>query len=274
VGDWWSSVCSRGLRLALVAAAALAAAGCANGGTSTSSASNVSSTSTASPLAGLSGKQVLTMAVANLKTASSFTVSGTVTQAAGIIAVDLGFRPGHGCAGTISVSGKGGLTMVVIGTTAWVKPSDQYWKTVAGQQAQQAISALGGKYLKGPTSNPTIAGLSQFCDLNSFTAQLRQGNVVKGEAVTIDKRAFPLTDITSGETLYVTNSSHPLPIQLLNKTAGNKGTLIFGFGAPVSLTAPPASETVDAAKYGLLPARRLLALEQVPTEGGHPGAGR
>jgi len=252
VSDWWRPVCSGGLRLALVAAAALAAAGCANGTSGTSSASNVSSTSTASPLAGLSGKQVLAKAVGNLKTASSFTVSGTVAQNAGAIAVDLGFRPGHGCAGTISVTGKGSLTMVVIGTTAWVKPSDQYWKTVAGQQAPQAISTLGGKYLKGPTSDSTIAGLSQFCNLSAFTAQLQQGNVVKGEATTLDdKQAVPLTDVATGETLYVTSSSHPLPIELRNTTAKNKGGLTFHVGAPVSLTAPPASETVDAAKYGL-----------------------
>ena len=252
MGDWWRPVRPSGLGLALAAAAALAAAGCANGTNGASSASNVSSTSTASPLAGLSGKQVLTRAVGNLRTASSFTVSGTVAQAASTITVDLGFRPGHGCTGTISVPGKGGLTIVVIGTTAWVKPSDQYWKTVAGQQAPQAISTLGGKYLKGPTTNSTIAGLSQFCDLNSFTAQLQQGNVVKGEATTVDdEKAFPLTDVATGETLYVTNSSHPLPIQLRNTTAKNKGGLIFHVGAPVSLTAPPASETVDAAKYGL-----------------------
>jgi hypothetical protein len=225
----------------------LAAAGCG------SSADSPASRSTASPLAGLSGKQVLTMAVDNMKAASSFTISGTVAQAPSIITVDLGFRPGHGCAGTISASGKGGLTMVVIGTTAWVKPSDQYWRSVAGQQAGQAIATFGGKYLKGPTSDPTISGLTEFCNLNSLAAQLTQpSHVVKGEATAIDnKQAFPLTDPATGGTFYVTKTSSPLPIALVNKTAKKKGSLIFHIGAPVLLAAPPASKTVDAAKYGL-----------------------
>ncbi len=144
MGDGRHSIRMSGLRLAVAAAGAaaagLAAAGCASG--TSSGTATASSGSTAGPLAGLSGKQVLARAVGNLKATSSFTVSGTVTQAATAITVDLGFRPGHGCKGTIAASGKGGLTMVVIGTTAWVKPSDAYWKSVAGKQAGQAIATL------------------------------------------------------------------------------------------------------------------------------------
>jgi hypothetical protein len=247
VADWSRFAGNCGLRRALAIAAVLAAAGCAGGGGSASSAT------TSGPLAGLSGKQVLTMAVGNLKTVPSFTVSGKATAAGGITAVDLGFLPGRGCSGTVSTVGKGSLAMVVIGSTAWVKPDDAYWKAVAGKQAAQAIATLGGKYLKGPTSNSTIAGLTGLCNLNSVTAQLKQGtSVVKGAVTTVHgTTAVPLTDTANGGTLYVTNTPSPLPIELVNNTAGKKGTLVFRLGATVSLTAPPVSDTVDAAKFGL-----------------------
>ena len=234
--------------------AALVAAGC---GDSPSSPSSPRSGSTASPLAGLSGKQVLTKAVDNLKATSSFTIDGRVANAGEAIQVDLAFRPGKGCMGTVSTADKGSLTMVVIGTTAWVNPSDAYWKAVAGQQAGQAIATFGGKYLKGPTSDSTIAGLTELCDLNSLAAQLtKPSDVVKGEMTTVaGKQAHPLKEPTNGSTLYVTNSSRPLPIELVSsangKTGAKKGVLFFHIGAPVSLAAPPASKTVDAAKYGL-----------------------
>ncbi|HEY6789964.1 MAG TPA: hypothetical protein VI365_21905 [Trebonia sp.] len=220
-------------------------AGCGN---------SASSASTAAPSAGQSaGKQVLTRAVDNLKAASSFTVSGTVADSGGTITIHLGFRPGKGCTGTVSAVGKGTLTMVVIGKTAWVKPDDAYWKAVGGKQADQAIATFGGKYLTGPTSDSTIAGLVDFCNLNSVTSQLTQPtNVGKGQVTTINgKQALPLNDTANGGTLYVTTTSSPLPIELVDKTAGKKGTLIFNVGAPVSLTAPPARETVEAANYGL-----------------------
>jgi hypothetical protein len=229
----------------VVAAAVLAATGCGSSG---------SSTSTAAPSAAQSGgKQVLTRAVANLKAASSFTVSGTVADTGETITIHLGFRPGNRCKGTVSAAGKGSLTMVVIGKTAWVKPDDAYWKAVGGKQAAKAIATFGGKYLTGPTSDSTIAGLTEFCNLNSVTSQLTQPtNVTKGRVTTVNgKQALPLSDTANGGTLYVTNTRSPLPIELVNKTAGNKGTLIFNVGAPVSLTAPPASDTVEAAKYGL-----------------------
>jgi hypothetical protein len=230
-----------------VVAAALAA-GCGSSGSSASSAS------TATPPGGQSGgKQVLTRAVANLKAESSFIVSGTVADTGATITINLGFRPGKGCKGTVSAAGKGSLTMVVIGKTAWVKPDDAYWKAVGGKQAAKAIATFGGKYLTGPTSDSTIAGLAEFCNLNSITSQLTQpANVTKGQVTTVNgKQALPLSDTANGGTLYVTNTSSPLPVELVNKTAGKKGTLIFSVGAPVSLTVPPASETVEAAKYGL-----------------------
>jgi hypothetical protein len=230
----------RSLRLALAATAAgLAAAGC--------------SASSTDPLAGLSGKQVLTKSVDDLKASPSFTISGTVTSSGSPISINLGFRPGQGCEGTVSAAGKGSLTMVVIGTTAYVKPDNTYWKAVAGAQASQAIATFGGKYLKGQTTDSTIAGLTQYCDLNSITSQLTQpSNVVKGTVTTVNgKEALPLKDTAKGGTLYVAHASSPLPIELVNDTGTAKGTLTFDVGAPVSLTAPPASQTVDATKYGL-----------------------
>jgi hypothetical protein len=212
----------------------------------------VSGCGSGDPLAGQSGKQVLDNAVGNLKSASSFTMSGAVTESSGAYTVNLGYKPGNGCTGTVDQAGKGTLSVVVIGTTAWVKPDTAFWKATAGRQAGTVIHLIGGKYLKGSTSSGTVAGLARLCDVNSLAAQLQAPtDVAKGHVTTVSgTSAVPLTDRAKGGILYVTNASSPQVLQLVNGKAGSTGTISFKVGAPVTLVPPAPSQVVDGAKYG------------------------
>ena len=93
------------VRMAAVAAAGascLAAAAC--GGISASSLSAApSASSTPDPLASLTARNVATEAVANLRTASSLKMAGTVNESGQHVVLNLDLKPGHGCAGTIVV---------------------------------------------------------------------------------------------------------------------------------------------------------------------------
>ena len=94
------------LTFTAVSATCVTAAGCGGGGSS-------------SALAGLSAKQVLSKAVSDLKSASSFHMAGTVNQG-GSIRVDLTYSRGTGCKGTLGIGSKGSVSLLVIGGTAWL----------------------------------------------------------------------------------------------------------------------------------------------------------
>jgi hypothetical protein len=201
-------------------------------------------------LAGQSGKQILDKAVGDLKAASSFTMSGDVTQPGGTFTVDLGYQPARGCTGTVAQAGKGGFALTVIGTTAWVRPDDAFWRSIVGSRAPSVISAVGGKYLKGPTSNRAVAGLTSLCDVNTLASQLQAPSTVERTAIKpfAGTLAVPLTDLAEGGTLYVTDTARPQVIQLRNSRSGK---ITFHIDAPVTLTPPPPGKTVSGAQFGL-----------------------
>lgn len=224
--------------LATASGICLAAAGCG-------------STSSADPLAGMSAKQVLDKAVSDLKSAPNVGISGTVGEQGGNLGIRLGFKHGKGCEGTVSQGGKGSFALVVIGDTAWLKPDDTFWKTYAGSSAPQAIALLGGRYLKGSTSNSNVSSLTQICDVNSLASSFQTPSDVVKEAVTTfdGQRALPLKDKAKGGMMYVTDTSAPRILEVTGTQPGNSGKVTFTY-SPVTLTAPPASDTVDGTSLG------------------------
>ena len=103
-----------------------------------------------------------------------------------------------------------------------------------------------------PSSNSNVASLTGLCNVNTLTSELLQPtSVVKGKVVTRDgQQALPLTDTSKGGTLYVTDTATPQVLEIVNTTAGKSGTITFDVGAPVTLTAPPASQTLDGSQFG------------------------
>lgn len=205
------------------------------------------------PLAGMSGKQVLDKAVSDLKSAPSFTVSGSTIEPGSTNTVNLGFKPGKGCMGTVTQGGEGSYTMVLIGTTTWVKPDDAFWKANLGNsKAPHIIAVQRGRYLKGSTTDPIASALTKLCDLNTMTSQLSlPTDVVMGKVTTVNgQHAVPLTDKLLGGTLYVTDASTPQVLQLVKSSAGTSVKLNFNVGAPVTVIAPPTSQSMDGSKIG------------------------
>ena len=238
------------IALAAASVTCLGVTACGSSGTGGSAGPSAAST-VADPLAGLTGDQVVAKAVAELKAVPSFTMAGTVTDSSGTYNVNLSYKKGVGCQGTVAQPGKGSFAMVLIGTTAWVKPDDAFWKANAGSQANAAIALLSGRYLKGSTSHANVASLTKLCDVTSLASSLSEAtNVAKGPVTMMGgQRVLPLTDKAKGGTLYVTDTNPPRILQLSNSKAGNSGKLTFSY-TPVTLTPPPASQTVDGSKLG------------------------
>jgi hypothetical protein len=227
---------------AAVAAAGLAVltAGC-GGSTGTS---GTSGTAAASPLAGLTASQILTRAVADLKAASSVHLSGSVQESSQATTVDLTIGA-HACRGTIGVPGQGSLQLLGIGSTVWEKPDSQFLKT-AGLTSSQ-LSLLKGKYLKTTAAG---SGLGSLCFLGQFATELigGKGRVTEGKTTTIlGQPALQLTDAQQSGSAYVTISASP---EFLRFGSADGHMDFTDYDAPLTVTAPPAADTVNGAKYG------------------------
>jgi hypothetical protein len=247
------------IRLAAIAAAGtscLAAAAC--GGVTASSLRAVPAASaTPDPLASLTGYKVATEAAANLKAASSLTMAGTATQSGQSVTLNLSLKPGQGCAGTVEEGTEGTIKLVVIGTTVYFNPDATFWKSSMGSEASAVTALVNGRYIKTSTTSKGMASLASLCDLSqSMTSTaLKPGeSVTKGAFTTLGGvRVLPLKVAAEGSTVYVTDTSKPEVVEVFAaKGAPNgSGKLMFSIGAPVTLTAPPASQVIDGSTIGM-----------------------
>jgi hypothetical protein len=77
------------------------------------------------------------------------------------------------------------------------------------------------------------------------------GTVQKGPQKTIRGTQAVALDVSGqdGGRLYVATRGQPYPLQITSTSASEPGTIDFlDYGAPVTLTPPPAEQVVDTAK--------------------------
>jgi hypothetical protein len=251
------------LAAALTAALTVGLAACGTSGSS-SVASNGSATTrattsasaTADPLADLSAAAIATKAIADTSAASSVHFTGTGTDSGQNLSFALTVVRGKGCTGTISESKSGSFQVVYLGKSVWIKPDAKFWKGIAasGSDAQLGASLLSGKWLKdSATDTSGLGSLVSVCSLSSLFSHATQASdhVVKGTLTTLNGQpVLAIKDVTQQGTAYVTDTANPELLRLTS-TGSSSGTFSFSdFGAPATITPPPASEVVDGSKYG------------------------
>jgi len=235
-----------------LAAAALAAGAAGCGSAASGSGSSPAAGSSASPLARLSAEQIGKQAIANLGKASSVHVAGVVSDSGDRIALDLHLQGSHGCTGSMTLGAKGSVQLILIGKKVWLKPDKKFWRSFGGT-SPAVLKMFAGKYLK-TTLSGGMGGLGKLCK-SSALAQAFQiddsADLVKGPATTINGQpAIKLTDSGDSAAAYVSTTSSP---QLLRLSSPGKdgGRLDFtDYGEPVTVTPPPAAQTLDGKKYG------------------------
>jgi hypothetical protein len=229
---------------------------------SDSSRSSVPSASTApdasstpDPLASLTARKVATEAIANFKAASTMTLAANLNESGKNIVFNLGLKPGHGCTGTFRESGVGGAKFVIIGETFYLDLDDQFWKSESGSHASAVIAFVDGRYIKTSVNVPGLSLVAKACDLSErMVSRLATGTFTKGKLTTLaGARVLPI-EAPNGEMLYVTDTSKPEIAEIVTaKNSGDQvtGKVAFSVGAPVTLTAPPASQVLNGSAIGL-----------------------
>jgi len=200
----------------------------------------------ADPLASLSSGQIAARSYADLIASSSVRMNGSRTSTTpGSFSLEL--VKSEGCSGTISITGVGTFQILVIRSKVWIKPDAAYWD-------QQKISTavlhiVSGKFLQGSPSSTGLGVMSNLCALqaiaNDSSAAQRTHATFAGQKALV----FHGPD---GATVTVSDSAVPEVLQVTHFGSG-EGTVDFSdFNAPVTLTPPPADETItNGAYYGM-----------------------
>jgi hypothetical protein len=248
----------RGVAAALAGAAILgSAAACSSSGTSTASGTSSTPGSTTSASAqrgaldGLSADEIARRATADLKVVSSVHVKGSVQSSGQNIALNLSLGS-QGCTGTMGIDGEGSFVLLKIGKSLWIKPDDKFWNHAAGSAGSALIDLVSGKYIKPSTKGSSLASIGALCDPAQFAKSFGSDmtGMVKGTSTTIaGQPALQIKDSGDAASAYVTVDAKPEFLRL--DGGGSNGRLDFtDYNAPLHLTPPPASKTLDGAKYG------------------------
>ena len=255
----------RARRGAAIATAGLAAAflagGCGGGSETTSAtttASTATSTSTASTsaLAGLSADQVLAKAKAAATSAKSVHVVGQIVQSSGDTAFDLKLTDQPGATGTIEIGG-GKVEIVRVGGDVYFKADEKTLASGLKGNAAELSKLVGGRYIKGPLTDPRLTGFTQLTSLKDFTANVLDpsGSISRVDGKPVD--GVPTVGLRNdnkdnGGTLYVADEGEPFPL-LIEALSGRSDTgnlHMKEWNADVVIAPPPPDQVIDLSKLG------------------------
>lgn len=192
--------------------------------TAESSASSPSGSASGGPAG--DSPQLVSEASANFKAASSMHVAGTMGAPGSSAKLDLTIAPGK-CEGTITTSA-GPLTVIQIGSTEW-------------------IGAGGtGEYLKMKAGDSQYQGVTGYCSIATI-AQAFGGagaGLVKGPVSEVNGHRAVRFSLygTPSESVYVSDTGTP---EFLRADLPDLRMNFSGYNAPVSISAPPASEVIS-----------------------------
>jgi hypothetical protein len=234
-----------------------AASACSSSGSPAASPTSATAGSTASASAkggaldGLSADEIASRATADLKAVSSVHVKGSVQSSGQNIALNLSLGS-QGCTGTMGIDGQGSFVLLKIGKSLWIKPDDKFWNHAAGSAGPALIDLVSGKYIKPSAKGSSLASIGALCDPAQFAKSFGgdMTGMVKGTTTTIaGQPALQIKDSGDAASAYVTVDAKPEFLRL--DGGGSNGRLDFtDYNAPLHLTPPPASKTLDGAKYG------------------------
>jgi hypothetical protein len=189
---------------------------------------------------GVAAKQpaaIIGSAIQAIRTVDTVQLSGSLTQNALPVSIDLKVASGRGASGVVSID-RLPVQLIEVGSTLYLNAGPSFWSRFGSGVAAQA---LGGKWLKAPTSTGGLAPFAALTDPGKLLAEIGadRGSLSKVATTTIDgQKVVGVHDGISQTTLYVATTGKPYPVAIV--TGGTShGQVRFERGTfNVSLTAP------------------------------------
>ena len=236
--------------LASLATTAILVAGC---GSATDPAEVTTATSRALAPNGvekLSATGIVAKARKAAVRASAVRIKGDVTDGGQRIRFDMHLLADRGGTGTLTLQ-SGSLRITRIGQRVYMKGNAAFWTATTGSAA--AAELFADRWLKGSPSQPGMAGLIRFTDLDAMMTDLFKDVPDEGlrkgrEGQTDGRRAITVTmEGPDGGALSVALDGRPYPLRIQSQPGAKEpGTVEFlDYDERVTLTAPPAAQTID-----------------------------
>jgi hypothetical protein len=205
------------------------------------------------PLKKLTSYQIIDKAFADTESAPNVTLTGKVFdagQSTRLSTLSL-VNGGDGCVGDVFKSAVGTFQIIDDGSTAWILPSYDYWKTTG----TAVTPAVVGKYLQVTPGARGLGTLANLCSLTTLVGSgpspaRKTGIGAPAATVVAGVPALKIRDTADGGYLTVSDTTEP---QLLSffVPGVNGGTFTFTyFSTTVTMAAPPSNEIVDGSQYG------------------------
>jgi hypothetical protein len=185
--------------------------------------------------------------------ASAVRIKGDVTDSGQHIRFDMRLLADRGGTGTLTVRG-GSVRITRIGRRVYMKGSATFWTATAGSAAAKLFA---DKWLKGSASEPGMASLIRFTDLDALMTDLfkdvpdrvlRRGR----ERQIGGRRAITVTMTgPDGGLLYVALDGKPYPLRIQSLPGAREpGRVEFlDYDERFVLSTPPASQTIDMSEF-------------------------
>jgi hypothetical protein len=249
---------------AAVGAGCLAVAACGSGASSNGAAAGNSAApspgSTVDPLAGQGATAILELANANAEAAPSLTAVGTLTEKGQTYNIDMGLKRGQGCRLTLGLGGAEIVKLVMIGKAIYYSATAKFYTSLVGANASEAsaiVTLIDGRYIEIPTSDKNASSLVGACSISQLVQADKplgsDSDYIVGSPTTLDGvRVLPITS-PDDSIDYVTDTSKPEIAGASAPTGTDYGPahVTITIGAPVTLTAPPASQVIDGTTLGM-----------------------
>lgn len=198
-------------------------------------------------------KDIVAAAKSDMGELEAVKVSGTVTNDGEEITIDIQASAAGDCNGSIGVE-DGTAELIGVGGETWMRPDAAFWRSFAGENAEQVLSIVADKWVVIPAEDDSF---NQFCDVDQLLDELLkdddeedastytvQGTEdLDGDEVVLVDNEDPENGTSTGYVLVDT----PHYLVKIEKTDGDDtGAVTFSeFDEEFDVSAPAEDEIVD-----------------------------
>jgi hypothetical protein len=179
-------------------------------------------------------------------------MAGAGTDAGKGVMFNLTLVRGQGCAGTLSMSNAQTFRLIYLGKTAWIKPSDAFYTGMGVNKA--ALALLAGKYIKVKSTDSLVANISNLCTLRGLLGTVGPTSGRSFAAVTTTYQGQPVIKLTQpgrAGYAYISDTARPMLLVVTEPGASGGSIAFTNYNATVTITPPPATQTIDGSQFGL-----------------------
>lgn len=204
-----------------------------------------------------SADEIVKTAKADMADLKAVKVSGSVTSSGEQIDIDLQASSDGDCTGTIGIAG-GSTELLGVDGSTWMRPDEAFWRTTAGESADQVISMVGDKWVVVPAEDDSF---NTFCDVQDLLDQMLKDD--DEDKSTYTKKGTE--DVDGDETIAIDNKDpedgtstgyvlldEPHYLVKIEKTDGeDTGEVTFSeFDEEFDVEAPADDEVIDLDQLG------------------------